>query len=200
MLEAILIGSGFAFAAALQPGPLQAFLLSSVLQRGWRHTLPAALAPLVSDGPIAVLVMLALNSLPDEFLRALRFIGGLFLIYLAWASFQQWRRSDTGRTESKKTAPRTLLQAATVNFLNPNVYIAWSLIMGPAVLTAWSVSPWNAAALVIAFYATLITATAGLIVLMGVTRFLRPAGQRILILISGITLALLGLYAIAVSL
>ena len=33
MLESIFIGGGFAFAAAIQPGPLQAFLLASVLSR-----------------------------------------------------------------------------------------------------------------------------------------------------------------------
>lgn len=65
MFEFILIGSGFAFAAAIQPGPLQAFLLSSVAQKGYKRTLPASLAPLLSGGPIALLVLLVLNRVPD---------------------------------------------------------------------------------------------------------------------------------------
>ena len=58
---------GFAFAAALQPGPLQAYLLASVAQRGWKRTLPAALSPLLSDGPIILVVLLVLTRLPDSF-------------------------------------------------------------------------------------------------------------------------------------
>lgn len=200
MIEAILIGSGFAFAASAQPGPLQAFLLSSVLKRGWQRTLPAAFAPLLSDGPIAALILLALNSLPDAFLRSLRFAGGLFLIYLAWLSFQQWRQPEKLAINENDSAPQTLLQAATVNFLNPNVYIAWSLILGPAVMTAWEANPWNAAALVIAFYSVLITGTGVVIFLMGATRFLGASGQRVLMLLSSLTLAVLGLYSFVTSL
>ncbi len=43
MLPNVLLGSGFAFAAVIQPGPLQAFLLSRAVAAGWRRTLPAAL-------------------------------------------------------------------------------------------------------------------------------------------------------------
>jgi len=49
MVEYIIIAAGFAFAAAAQPGPLQAFLLSRVVSAGWKQTLPAAFAPLISD-------------------------------------------------------------------------------------------------------------------------------------------------------
>jgi threonine/homoserine/homoserine lactone efflux protein len=83
MIENFLIGGGFAFAAAIQPGPLQAFLLSSVTQRGWKRTMPAALSPLLSDGPIALFVLLVLNRLPDALDRFLQVAGGLLLLYLA---------------------------------------------------------------------------------------------------------------------
>ena len=55
MLEYVLIATGFALSAAIQPGPLQAYLLSSVAKTGWLCTLPACLAPLISDGPILLL-------------------------------------------------------------------------------------------------------------------------------------------------
>jgi len=42
--------------------PLQAFLLSSVAQRGGNEPLPAALSPLLSDGPIALLVLAGAQS------------------------------------------------------------------------------------------------------------------------------------------
>ena len=83
MFEYFLIGGGFAFAAAIQPGPLQAFLLSSVAQRGWKRTLPAAFSPLLSDGPIALIVLLVINRLPDVMRRILQIAGGFLLLYLA---------------------------------------------------------------------------------------------------------------------
>ena len=38
MLQYVVLGAGFAFAAVIQPGPLQAFLLSRVAAAGWRRT------------------------------------------------------------------------------------------------------------------------------------------------------------------
>jgi len=200
VLEYLFIGSGFAFAAAIQPGPLQAFLLSSVAQKGWKRTLPAACAPLLSDGPIVLLVLLVLNRVPETMSRVLQAAGGMLLIYLAWASYRQWREQTTPGSEANDSAPRTFVQAATVNLLNPNVYLSWSLVLGPAVLTAWRASPANAVGLVVAFYATMVTALACTILLFGTTHFLGPRGRRALVLVSAITLAALGVYQLVASL
>ena len=61
MLHYLLIGFTFAFAAAIQPGPLQAYLVSQALSHGWRRIWPAAFAPLLSDAPIAILALSALH-------------------------------------------------------------------------------------------------------------------------------------------
>ena len=199
MFEYILLGSGFAFAAAIQPGPLQAFLLSSVAQKGWKQTLPASFSPLLSDGPIALLVLLVLNGLPVTMSRVLQAAGGVFLFYLAWAGYRQWRKQATTALETNGSAPRTLIQAAMVNILNPNPYLGWSLVLGPAAVAAWHRSPMHAAALIIAFYATMVIALACTILLFGTTRFLGPRGRRALTLVSAIILAALGVYQLAAS-
>jgi threonine/homoserine/homoserine lactone efflux protein len=199
MLESIVIGSGFAFAAAIQPGPLQAYLLASVTQRGWRRTLPAAFSPLLSDGPIALLVLLVINRLPQTMSRVLQAAGGVFLIYLAWASYRRWKNQATAGPRAEGPAPSTLVQAAVVNILNPNPYLGWSLVLGPAVMAAWRQSPASAFALVIAFYATMVTVLAGTILLFGTTRFLGPAGRRALVLVSAVILAALGSYQLGAS-
>mgnify|MGYP006294666609 CR=1 FL=1 len=200
MLEYLLIGSGFALAAAVQPGPLQAFLLSSVAQKGWKRTLPASFAPLVSDGPIALLILLILQRVPAVMTSVLRGVGGIFLLYLAWRGYRDWKDSPTEEPESEESPPRTLLQATTVNFLNPGPYLGWSLVLGPAFLEAWGQNPAHAVILVAAFYATMIVALAGIIVLLGATRFLGEEGRHTLILVSAILLAGLGLYQVGVSL
>ena len=48
MLELFALGATLAFAAAVQPGPFQTFLIAETLARGWRRTLPACLGPLYS--------------------------------------------------------------------------------------------------------------------------------------------------------
>ena len=198
MLEIILFGSGYAFAAAIQPGPLQAFLLNSVARHGWKRTLPAALAPIISDGPIILLALLVLNRLPEGWTRLLRGAGGIFLIYLAWASYRQWQRETEIAAEEKKV-PRTLLQAVAVNLLNPAPYLGWSLVLGPALLDAWAVAPANGIALLVSFYGILVLATAGIILLFGTTTFLSPSRRRTLVLVSAVLLAGLGVYQIWVS-
>jgi len=201
MGEFIFLGGGFALAAALQPGPLQAFLLASVAQWGWARTLPAALAPLLSDGPIALLVLLVLNQMPAPLGRILQAAGGVFLLYLAWASFRRWRNQTPANTDNDGGSdPRTLLQAATVNLLNPNPYLGWSLVLGPAVLGAWHQHPSHAVALIIAFYATMVTLLVITILLFGMTGLLGPRGRHRLVLVSTLMLATLGVYQLGASL
>jgi threonine/homoserine/homoserine lactone efflux protein len=200
MLSSLILGSSLAFAAVIQPGPLQAYLFSSVTQRGWRHTLPAALSPLVSDGPIILTVLLILTRLPDTAARVLQATGGLLLLYFAWASYQQWRRGPIREAESQAPAPRTLLEACGINLLNPNPWLGWTLVMGPALLAAWHASAVNGIAFLVSFYGVMIIGTALLIVLLGTTGFLSPRLRHTLILISAIVLAGLGIYRLAASL
>src|SRR5512138_3000939 len=79
MLASILLGSSLAFAAAIQPGPLQAYLLSSTARHGWKRTLPAALAPLLSDAPIVLTSLFVLTRLPDVAEHVLQAAGGVLL-------------------------------------------------------------------------------------------------------------------------
>jgi threonine/homoserine/homoserine lactone efflux protein len=199
MFENIVLGGGFAFAAVVQPGPLQAFLLSAVAARGWRRTLPAALAPLLSDGPIALLVLLVLGQISVGAQQLLRAAGGVLLLYLAWSAYRQWRRPPQASDDSSGT-PRTVLQAVLVNLLNPNPYLGWALVLGPNAVAAWHRSPADAIALIAAFYIVLVAGLAVFIIAAGSARFLGPAGQRLLLLLSAFALAALGVYQLIVSL
>ena len=192
MLTYLLFGMGLAFAAGIQPGPLQAFLVSRVAATGWKRTLPACLSPLLSDGPVACIALLLLSRLPPNFQYILQSAGGLLLFYLAWVAYRQWR--DPCRQRSGGSAPRTLFEAALVNLLNPNPYLGWALVLGPSVLAAWNEQKAYAVVLLTAFYVTLIVTIAGFILLVGTARFLGPRGQRALIGVSAALLALLGAY------
>jgi threonine/homoserine/homoserine lactone efflux protein len=192
MLEYLVLGSGLAFSAGIQPGPLQAFFLSSVAKRGWLRTLPAAFAPVLSDGPIALLILFVLHRVPATATQVLRLAGGVLLLYFAWTSYRQWLQPPDAPESEDGPAPSTLLQAAAVNILNPGPYLGWSLVLGPTFLKAWRESPGSGIALVTAFYATMVLVNAAIIILLGTTRFLGPRARHTLILVSAIAMALLG--------
>ncbi len=196
MFEYFLIGSGFAFAAAVQPGPLQAFLFASVTQKGWKKTLPASFAPLLSDGPIALLMLLLLKNLPEIMKPILQSAGGLFLLFISYQTFLVWRKNEINN-DSKSSAPSTIIEAAIVNILNPNPYIGWSLVLGPSLLNAWQKNPAYGVVLIASFYLTMIICLAGIIFIFGTSGKLNTHQKKILSMISIVILALLGMYQIS---
>jgi threonine/homoserine/homoserine lactone efflux protein len=192
MLKYLIIGGGLGFTAAIQPGPLQAFLISRVSAYGWRRTLPASLAPVLSDGPIALVALLFLSQLPPITFSILQVAGGVLLMYLGVSALRQWRRAeDMAQVDSE---PRTLLAAVLVNLLNPNPYLGWALVLGPAALAAWGERPVYAVGLIVTFYGLMVLMMALFIVLVGTVRFLGSQAQRVLLGISAILLTGLGLY------
>jgi threonine/homoserine/homoserine lactone efflux protein len=199
MLPSLLLGAGFAFAAVVQPGPLQAFLLSRATAVGWKRTLPAAFAPMLSDIPIAALVLLVLGELPVWGQQALRAAGGLLLLYLAWATLRSARAGSGASTTSADSGPRTLFQAVAVNLLNPSPYLGWALVMGPAAVVAWREAPRNAVALIAAFYGVMVIGLAAFIFLASTARLLPPRAQRALVLVSAGILAALGVYQLVLG-
>jgi threonine/homoserine/homoserine lactone efflux protein len=192
VLAYLVLGSGLAFAAVIQPGPLQAFLLSRATAEGWRGTLPAALSPLLSDGPIALLVLLVLGRLPEAGQQVLRAAGGLLLLALAWSTARSLRADRASPAPPRDAVPRTLLQAAAVNLLNPNPWLAWTLVLGPTVVSAWQQAPALAVAFVAAFYGVMVTGLGLFILVASTARFLSPRAQRALVGLSAAVLAALG--------
>ena len=192
MLPYLILGATYAFAAAVQPGPYQTYLISQALSHGWRRTLPAALAPLLSDVPIILLVVFVLSRLPFALAEALRCAGGVFLLYLAWRAFRTWRAYRLAAEDSAATARRSLLSAALVNLLNPNPYLGWSLVMGPLLLKGWRETPAHGIALLVAFYGTMVVASMGIIALFAGARSLGPRVARGLVGISAVALACFG--------
>ena len=198
MTSYLLLGGGLAFAAVIQPGPLQAFLLARAAADGWRRTLPAVFSPVVSDGPIALLVILVLGRLPAAGQQGLRAAGGALLLVLAATTLRSLRAAPAeGAAPRAGAGPKTLLQAATVNLLNPNPWVAWALVLGPAIVSAWRQGPAVAVAFVGAFYGVMVSGLAAFILLASGARLLPPRAQRAFVAASGLVLAALGLWQLA---
>jgi threonine/homoserine/homoserine lactone efflux protein len=194
MWSYLIIGTGYAFAAAMQPGPFQTFLLSETMSRGWRRTMPAALAPLLSDAPILAIVLLVLSRIPEGMVRFLHLAGAIFLFFLAYGTCRTWKRYDHSQSLPRTAGPRTLLKAALVNFLNPNPWLGWCLVMGPLLLKGYRETPAHGIALVAGFYVTMVASLAGLITLFAFARNLGPRVTKAALGLSAVALACFGVY------
>jgi threonine/homoserine/homoserine lactone efflux protein len=194
MLFYLTIGVTYAFAATVQPGPFQAYLISSTMTNGLRHTLPAVFSPILSDIPIACLVLLVLTRVPTLFAQILQFAGGLFLLYLAVGAFKAYHNYQHALPAQSAGVRQTVLKAALVNLLNPNPYLGWALVIGPLFLKAWRQTPVYGITLIAVFYFTMVVATAVILVLLAGARSLGPRVARILVGVSALALASFGLY------
>jgi threonine/homoserine/homoserine lactone efflux protein len=194
MVSYLILGITFGFAAAVQPGPLQTYIISQTFTNGWRRTLPASFSPLISDIPIIILVLFLLSQVPPWLIQFLHLAGALFLFYLTYDTCKTWKNYDENKENKSVQNHQTLFKAALVNFFNPNPYLGWSLVMGPLFLKGYKETPMNGVALIISFYATLIAGIAGIIMLFAFARNFGPKVVKIMLGISAFGLACFGFY------
>lgn len=185
----------FGLYAAILPGPLQAFLLSRILQNGWKQTLPLAFIPLFSDGPIMLTLFLVLSQLPDWLPTSLRIIGGFFIIYLAWDAFRNNNKQEDNISPvpSKKIDRAGFIKGITMNILNPNVYIFWATIGVPTILAGWEVAPIQGIAYFVGVYGAMIPGIMLWITMIGTIGFLKPAVQKVITILIAVLLLIVGI-------
>jgi threonine/homoserine/homoserine lactone efflux protein len=194
LIPYLLTAAAIGFSAGVTPGPLQAVFLSYAIKGGWKKALPAAFAPLVTDGPVILLVLVILNNLPEIFLRILQIGGAAFLLYLAWESFSAYRHFKGIKAAQDTNHWGTLLKAATMNILGPGPWLFWSLINGPNLLLAWGVSPWWGVAYLVSFYGVFILTNIALILVFSGMRQMGEQVRRTLLLVSAVILAGFAIY------
>jgi len=189
-LKGVLLG----FAAAISPGPLQALFLAQTMETGWRRTIPAAMAPLLSDGPIILIVIFLLTQVPEEMVKFLRISGGLFLVYLALITLNDLRRQDDLESPSVSPVSRGLLKAALTNLLNPNPYIFWATVSAPILLDALAESPLHVFTFLLGFYLLLVGGFMVIITVFASGRRLAPQYIPGFQALAGFALGSIGIY------
>jgi threonine/homoserine/homoserine lactone efflux protein len=187
-------GMSLGMSAAASPGPYQAYVIGLVLRSGWRRALPAAFAPLITEGPIIALVLLLLTRVPAEFLRAVQIAGGVFVLYLAYKTVQAYRQFQPDAVIPSSETRRGFWQAVMMNFLSPGPYLFWSLLAGPTLIEGWNQSPVLGLAFMGGFYLALIGGMLLLIFVFGAARNLGPRVSRAMLGLSAIALLGFGAY------
>jgi threonine/homoserine/homoserine lactone efflux protein len=195
MFSYLMQGIGYGFAAAVQPGPFQTYIISQALDRGWRHTWPVVFVPLITDGPIIVLVLLVLSQVPRWLERFLYIAGGLFVLYLAIKAYNRWHSfdADEGMVASSNSQ-QSVWRAVMMNMSSPGPYMFWSLVTGPLLLAGWRESPMNGLGLLVGFYGTMMISLAGIVLLFATAKRFGPRVNRALLGASAIALGCFGFY------
>jgi len=164
-IAALGTGGLLGLAAGLAPGPLMTLVVASSLQHGTRDGLLVAAAPLVTDLPIILFVLLMLNRLADSaaLLAAIGLAGGLFVLFLAW----QTLRTAAPRARPPAGGAGSLWRGAAVNALSPHPYLFWSAVGGPLILQAAAGHPAAPWLFLGAFYGLLVGSKTGMALLLG---------------------------------
>jgi threonine/homoserine/homoserine lactone efflux protein len=187
-------GFSLALSAVASPGPFQAYLISQTFKNGWRRTLVASLAPLISDGPIILLVLFVLTRVPEWFLSAIQIAGGLLLLFFAWRTYGTFRTFDLESQLNTNSSSQNMFEAALVNMTSPGPWIFWSLIAGPILLEGWQISPWLGVFFLSGFYLTMVVGLGIFIFFLGTARNVGQVFTRALLGISAVILFGFGVY------
>lgn len=160
MAEELVFAAVFGLSAGFGPGPLLTLVISQSLRYGTREGIKVAVAPLVTDAPIAVLSLLVLQRVrdADAILGIVSLVGAVVLVYIG---VKEIRSGPIGGCEPA-TRPRSLLRGAVVNALNPHPYIGWIAILGPKTVRLADTGTSAAVLFVAVFYVLLVGSKAAL--------------------------------------
>jgi threonine/homoserine/homoserine lactone efflux protein len=195
-LAVLFSGITFGLYAVVSPGPFQAYLISQTLKNGWKKTIAAIFAPVISDGPIILLMVFILTRLPEAVLTSIQVAGGLLLLALAWRAFQDYRRHKITAVFDEQASNQNVWEAALVNASSPGPWLSWSLVTGPLLLNAWRTNPLLGLTFLAGFYGTMLIGLAAFIIVLGSARRLSAHFNRNLLGLSAVLLGLFGLYQI----
>jgi threonine/homoserine/homoserine lactone efflux protein len=154
MIASLSTGIVLGLYAGFLPGPLLTLVISHSVKHGIKEGIKVAVAPLITDLPIILTSIFVLARLANfrTILGIISLIGGLFVLYLAYESFQTSRL----RINIQDADPRSLRKATVVNVLNPHPYLFWFSIGAPTIIKTWKENQFTAVAFVAGFYICLI--------------------------------------------
>jgi len=151
-----LSGAVMGLSGGLAPGPLTTLVLSHTLMYGRREGIKAALAPLITDGPIILFSMWLLGRMAgaESLLGAISLVGALVLFHygVECIRFTGFETRNAGRSA------RSLWKGVSVNLLNPHPYLFWSTVGSPIMVRSLAQGWGGVASFLAGFYGALVGA------------------------------------------
>ena len=191
MLYYLATGALLGLGAGLAPGPLLTLVISESLRHGAAAGIKVALAPLVSDLPIIVLVLFGLGRVAHNPMLpgALALIGGTLVM---WMGLGELRRTGATVGAGREEA-HPLRRGILVNLFSPYPYLFWLGVGGPMIFKGWGQSPAAPLAFLGSFYLLLVGSKVLLACGVGRMTFLGGRGYRTTLRFLGLLLCLFGL-------
>jgi threonine/homoserine/homoserine lactone efflux protein len=190
MLTFLGMGIILGLSAGFAPGPLLALVISETLQYNLRAGLKVALAPLITDLPIVLVVFLVLRQLQDfaPILGIVALGGSLFLLTLAWQNLTL----SSPAISLTPLPERPWRKGILANFLSPHPYLFWLSVGGPTLSRALEVHALAAVFFVVGFYCCLVGAKLMLAWMTGRSKgFIRGRWYRWIMRVLGLLLVVL---------
>ncbi len=120
--ELILAISAYNFVMYVTPGPNNSILTASGIKFGFFRSVPNIFGSPTGHGIQLALVCLGLGSLFAQFpilLNILRYIGAVYILYLAYKMFGSLKVSST----EEKSRPLRYYEAILFQFVNPKAWV-----------------------------------------------------------------------------
>jgi threonine/homoserine/homoserine lactone efflux protein len=192
LLQGIVLG----FASGISPGPMLGLVISQTLRHGWRAGNLVALAPLFSDIPIILVLVVVLGHLPLVAIYWLALVGGAFVMYLGIETIRTV--GSAMHFKARGTSRKVLLSAVATNLLNPHPYLFWATAGSALLLQSFASGGFaTSLAFLISFYTFLVGAKLAIAFLVSRSqKWLTGRAYRYLLTGSGILLIGLGLVLI----
>lgn len=150
----IMMGAILGFTAGISPGPLLTLVITETITHGKTEGIKIAIAPLITDLPVILLTFLLFSKFShlNLLMSLISFLGGIFLIYLAYECFQ----TKGLEIDIQKSKPGSLIKGVAANILNPHPYLFWITVGTPIALKAYQINPGIAILYFVSFYSMLI--------------------------------------------
>ncbi len=196
MTGLLVTGLIFGLNAGITPGPLLTLVITESLRGGWPAGFRVSLAPLITDSVIISLALLVMAPMPPWGLSIVSIIGGLVIIWMGWEAA---RTAPPAAAEVAATRSGTAFwKGVGTNLLNPHAYLFWLTAGGPVVKGAVTQFGWTGPVAFMAAFFTLLIGSK-MVIALGVSRgrrFLQGAAYRWALGLSGLALALFGLWRV----
>ena len=192
-LTTLVIFAGALMMAAGSPGPSIAALVARVLSRGARDVLPFLAAMWIGEGIWLTCAVLGLAAIAETFYAAfvaIKWLGVLYLLYLAWKMW--FAPVDTGEAAlpEARSGAKLFFAGMTVTLGNPKIMMFYVALL-PAIIDLGAVTLTGWAELVATMFVVLVTIDLAWVFLASrARRFLRsPRAVRIANRVSAGTMA-----------
>lgn len=140
-----LVGILLGFVAAIPLGPVNAFVISQSMKRGFSHGFVAGITAALLDFSYCLVALLGLALITDNIARYqihLKIIAGTIMLFVAWRIYGYSRKplpSREAKTSSSFT-PKPIIGVVLLYVSNPSLYFFWIWAAGWAASHGWILS------------------------------------------------------------